>query len=448
MNAEHFWCCVSTLLSMFVVLFYLVVFVDQWRFPPWQTRIMLVALSAAAMVLLVCAYLYFPDLKAAGRMGMISNLAALVLFSFLMPWRGGLQLFVISTAFVGCFFPYYIFRVPGPANLLLQVVIDLIVILLMYRYFRPLFRSAILAGNAAWPLIALVPLSFVLVHLVIVGNSLLGSGASTEPGGSVLPGVPILSLRLMMIVLPVCTYLLLCQLFGVLDRQYRAHRDHLLINSQLAALERREREGRQFRERDRTFCEELGRALDRMDGQITAGDIAGALDLADKIDGGLAGAGLAAKRQAYTGNAVLDTVLSEYIKRAKEAGVPLSMQFSLPSGWNLDSLGLAVVLSNGLENALNACGRLPADGAPAIVVTTSNTARQLMLEIRNTCVPGIAFDQLTGLPRSRQEGHGYGTRSMAAYARVNGGSLEFESEGGWFTMRLLLPLSEQKNKRA
>lgn len=177
-----------------------------------------------------------------------------------------------------------------------------------------------------------------------------------------------------------------------------------------------------------------------MDGQIAMGDISGALDLADRIDGGLVSAGLAARQQSYTGNAILDTVLSDYAQRAEEAGVPLTIQFSLPSGWNLDVLGLAVVLSNGLENALNACGKLPPGREPVITLTTTNTAKQLLLELKNPCAGRVPLDPITGLPRSRQEGHGYGTRSMAAYARRNGGSLQFEAGEDCFALRLLLPL--------
>lgn len=240
------WSCVSMLLSVVTVLLYLLVFVDRWRIPLRKGRAMMVGLAAADAGMIIAAFLIFSDVRTAGLVGMTSNMIAVALMLLLVPWRGGLLLFVLSTAFLGGCFPYYIFRIPGPVNLLIQLLVNLTAFALMYRYFRPLFRSAILTGNAAWPLIALVPLSFTLIHLVLVGLVLLGpeqTGASSFEGLS-LPGVPILAIRLLMIVLPVSTYLLLYQLFGVLDRQYRAYRDNLLRNAQLTAMERQEREDR------------------------------------------------------------------------------------------------------------------------------------------------------------------------------------------------------------
>ena len=45
---------------------------------------------------------------------------------------------------------------------------------------------------------------------------------------------------------------------------------------------------------------------------------------------------------------------------------------------------------------------------------------------------------MTGLPAATREGHGYGTRSIAAFVRAGGGVLEYEAEDGWFILRMMI----------
>lgn len=430
------------LLSIFVVALYLLVFVDKWRFTPRVSKEVLVFLTALNALAVIWAYATIPDLNLASQVGMSVCVVALGGIVVLAPWQSGL-LFVLLTAFLGGCIPYYIVRTPGPAAFFVQLLVAAPGFLLMYRYFRPMFHSALLNKHAAWNLLALVPLSFTVVHLVIVAQTLWGRTAPVDDGASVLPGVPILALRLMMIALPLITYLLLYTLFQVLNQQHLANLENLLRNTQVAALARQTEAGRQHRKQDEDFYHRLNEAIARMDRQIQTGDLSQALDLAGKIDGGLAHAGLEAKGRVYTGNGVMDAVLGDYADRAAEAGVPLTIRFSLPSGWNLDTLGLAVVLSNGLENALNACRACPPESKPVIRLITANTPLQLTLELGNTCTGPVTFDPITGLPHSRQPGHGYGTRSIAAYVKANGGTVDFTLKDGWFALRLMIPLTQR-----
>lgn len=236
------------LFSAFTVVLYLLVFVDRWRLPLRRARTILLVLAGADFLVLIWIFSVIEDLRVAAGVAMLVSMVALLVVLLLAPWRGGLLLFVVATAFLGGCVPYYILRGSYQAKFLAQVLAETIIFLLMYRYFRPLFQSAILTGKAVWPLVSLVPMAFCLVHLAIVGNRLAGGSGSGGPGNSPLDGVPITALRMMMIVLPACTYLLLYGFFGVLDRQYQVHRENLLRNAQLDAMERREREGQRLRD--------------------------------------------------------------------------------------------------------------------------------------------------------------------------------------------------------
>ncbi len=45
-----------------------------------------------------------------------------------------------------------------------------------------------------------------------------------------------------------------------------------------------------------------------------------------------------------------------------------------------------------------------------------------------------------GLPQSPLEGHGYGTRSIAAIANAHGGQAIFGTEDGVFRLKIMIPV--------
>ena len=63
---------------------------------------------------------------------------------------------------------------------------------------------------------------------------------------------------------------------------------------------------------------------------------------------------------------------------------------------------------------------------------------QLVLEIQNTFDGKCKFSHITGLPLSRKgEDHGYGLRSVKAYAGKNHAIFQYSVENGMFCVRLL-----------
>ena len=80
-----------------------------------------------------------------------------------------------------------------------------------------------------------------------------------------------------------------------------------------------------------------------------------------------------------------------------------------------------------------------------ISVVCSPVGSQLFIEITNTYTGKILFNPETGYPETRAEDHGFGTQSISAFARRYGGLLKYKAENGLFSMRLILPLYEDKS---
>ena len=141
----------------------------------------------------------------------------------------------------------------------------------------------------------------------------------------------------------------------------------------------------------------------------------------------------------YTGHSLIDAVLSYYADCAETEGIAFKAGLHLPAELG-DISELAVLLSNAVENAYHACCAMDPGSAREIKITGGVKGQQLFLEIGNTYCGEVHFDE-RGYPVAQQEGHGYGTQSIAAYAEKSGAVLDYEAEDGWFRLRFLTALS-------
>ena len=95
-----------------------------------------------------------------------------------------------------------------------------------------------------------------------------------------------------------------------------------------------------------------------------------------------------------------------------------------------------MVVSNLLENAIQACGRLT-DGTNPYLRFTCRSVGRLLLEIENPCPEDTVLDE-KGYPIAREEGHGIGSKSVIAFVKKYDGELLYQVEKGVFRVRILV----------
>ena len=139
--------------------------------------------------------------------------------------------------------------------------------------------------------------------------------------------------------------------------------------------------------------------------------------------------------RVYCENLAVNAAVCHYVKLAEQASVTAKIELDIPKELTVDSLELSMVVSNLLENAIQACLKL-SDGKPIIHFICRNVGR-LLLEIENPCAQGIVFDE-TGYPVALEDGHGLGSKSVIAFAKKYDGELLYKVENGSFRVRLLV----------
>lgn len=136
----------------------------------------------------------------------------------------------------------------------------------------------------------------------------------------------------------------------------------------------------------------------------------------------------------YCNSPVLDAVLAAYLQRAKSKGIEVSCCIAFPDDLRCSETELATVFANAIENAIFACEKLP-EHQRFIKIQVLTTPR-FMIQISNSYNGDAELDD-NGIPISREEGHGFGTRSIVSFCEKSGALYEFKADGSTFALRLV-----------
>ncbi|CEO24785.1 sensor histidine kinase [Paraclostridium sordellii] len=143
------------------------------------------------------------------------------------------------------------------------------------------------------------------------------------------------------------------------------------------------------------------------------------------------------KMVSYCNNILINAILSLHIKKSESLGVKINVDINIPKRLNIEESDLAVVLSNILENAINATVKQKYDEDKIIELESKYINEKIVIRLKNRFDGNVLFGK-DGLPISEEKGHGIGSRSIAAFARKYNATISNEYSNGWYTVRLLI----------
>lgn len=139
-------------------------------------------------------------------------------------------------------------------------------------------------------------------------------------------------------------------------------------------------------------------------------------------------------------NETVNLLLSSFWGRAEKLGVELSIKANLPKKLDIPDTEICSILSNGLENALNANCKVEDTTLRKVFVDCNVKQNMFLIEIENAFMND--FQMINNIPTSNENGHGYGCRSIFAIADKRKGFCTFKADDGIFTLRVALPLNK------
>lgn len=102
----------------------------------------------------------------------------------------------------------------------------------------------------------------------------------------------------------------------------------------------------------------------------------------------------------YCENLAVNGILNYCARQAEEKGIIFEVRTEIPQRMELNEFEFATVVSNLLENALNAAALVEEPKRRAVRISTRSVKGRLILEISNGCVKEPQVSKLTGYPLS------------------------------------------------
>lgn len=141
----------------------------------------------------------------------------------------------------------------------------------------------------------------------------------------------------------------------------------------------------------------------------------------------------------YCENDTVNLLLDSFQKKASSIGAPLAINASLPAQLCLNDTELCVIISNGIENALNATACLPEGADREIGIFLGIGMNKLLIEIKNRYAGSVTMQN--GVPVAQDKGQHYGCRSIQSVVQRKNGICSFEAEDGVFRLQIAIPLT-------
>lgn len=136
-------------------------------------------------------------------------------------------------------------------------------------------------------------------------------------------------------------------------------------------------------------------------------------------------------------NELVNLLCASFANQAERRGIRLTVEAGLPENVSFSDTELCAMISNGLENALNAVSELE-EPQRWVSFSCGIQMKKLLIEIKNPYRGQVMFRD--GLPVSGREGHGHGCRSIRTIASRSQGLCQFKAEDGIFFLRIVLSI--------
>ena len=139
----------------------------------------------------------------------------------------------------------------------------------------------------------------------------------------------------------------------------------------------------------------------------------------------------------YCQNDTINYILSNFESKCHNADIVFHADLQLQT-LSVDEVMFASIISNALDNALNAQLDLPPEERQ-IKFMLKHSNGKLLFSVKNPYNASLhPLTWVNQLPASTQKGHGYGTQSILYLTEKLGGKCQFVEENNMFVLRVII----------
>ena len=137
----------------------------------------------------------------------------------------------------------------------------------------------------------------------------------------------------------------------------------------------------------------------------------------------------------HTGNDFLDIIIRDKAEKAREKHIDFSAFIDFNGVDFIEPLDISTLFGNGIDNAIEACEKLP-DEQRVILVKADQVQDFVSILIENNCSDEMKINGNTS--KADKFLHGFGISNMKKAAEKYGGTCTTTQANGKFTLKILL----------
>ena len=368
---------------------------------------------------------------------LIMHLPILLGLVFGMKRPVGISMVSIFTGVLCCRFPRHAGIIVAAvtrsalAEEIAYVVLTAIIFPLLLRYFVPSSRDTMMESPQTLLLFGSLPIIYYIYDFAIVTRSQVLSF-------EILPFSPGYSdVQIVTEIIPSVVGMLYLAYTTSYRRQLlrrtQAELQNSLLGRQLRQAEEEMVSLRQAEAQAATYQHDMRHHLAAINAFLEADKPRQAEKYIKQVQAGIE----AITPKRFCENELVNLLCSSFSAKAERMGVRLTLEAALPGSLAVPDTALCALLSNGLENALNAAEKMTEDRR-WVELYCGVRLDKLLIEIKNPYTGQIPFRD--GLPETTRAHHGYGCLSIRTIAQLHRGLCDFKAEKGIFTLRVALPM--------
>ncbi len=205
---------------------------------------------------------------------------------------------------------------------------------------------------------------------------------------------------------------------------------------QTGAIRARIHEAEQFYSHIRQLKHEMRGHLTNIQGLVQSKEYAEVEEYISRLDESMSGFELTLR----TGNPVTDVIVNDRRRQCQEMGILFQVEFHYPQSGHYDAFDIGIILQNLLQNALEACEKVP-KSERFLTLAGKRKGRFFLIEVRNSFSGEIAFGR-DGLPETAKKTdapmHGIGLSNVRRIAEKYMGEMEISLEDRVFRITVMV----------
>jgi len=351
-----------------------------------------------------------------------------IVFWFISKYKGIKLFFVLLTVIVLSSPPFLIGHIVSSFFGYNEVIFNVVCISLylpitfiVYKFFCPLFIYMLRNIKKGWVAFCLIPLSYNAFTYLIGRYDL-----------ELVRDEPLLWIDTLVGILIIAAYVLILRFFKQTREQFIMQNEQNILTMQVSALQDRYETIKQSEEKTIIYRHDLRHHLHLINGYLADNNLAGIKKYITEIEKSIDDTATI----KYCNNNAVNLILSPYINMAKNQNIMVESQVYIPKNCKVYDMDLCIILSNAIENAINACMNIKDRNDRRINIICKSKNDKLFIQVANNFIGEVKFSE--DMPISEEENHGFGTKSIAATVEKYGGLFSFTAESGVFRVRVIL----------